>query len=108
MKTQMRTAAGRGRRGPHAGEGGFLLVMVMVVMLVLSTIAASTLINSFLERSLAKNQNYASIALQAADGGACGGDELDPRERERPDEAPQRRAVGRHRRLAEDADPHPR
>ena len=52
-----------------AGEGGFLLVMVMVVMLIVSAIAASTLINSFLEKSLAQNQNYASIALQAADAG---------------------------------------
>lgn len=62
-----------GRHATPAGEGGFLLVMVMVVMLVVSAIAASTLINSFLEKSLAKNQNYGSIALQAAEGGVAVG-----------------------------------
>ena len=69
MKTQTISGAEGERRQDLAGEGGFLLVMVMVVMLIVSAIAASTLINSFLEKSLAKNQNYASIALQAADAG---------------------------------------
>ena len=73
MNAQLKTGRAKRRGRLHADEGGFLLVMVMVVMLVLSTIAASTLINSFLERSLAKNQNYASIALQAADGGLAAG-----------------------------------
>jgi Tfp pilus assembly protein PilX len=72
MKTQTRTGAG-GRRARLGNEGGFLLVMVMVVMLALSAIAASTLINSFLERSLAKNQNYSSVALQAAEAGLAAG-----------------------------------
>jgi len=46
-----------------------LLVITMIILLVVSTLAATSLINAFLERSLAKNQNYASIALNAADGG---------------------------------------
>jgi type II secretory pathway pseudopilin PulG len=70
MKTLKGRTKGGGARLPGVrGEGGFLLVLVMVVLLVVSTIAGATLINSFLEKSLAKNQNYASIALQAADGG---------------------------------------
>jgi type II secretory pathway pseudopilin PulG len=59
---------------PHLGnERGMLLVIVMVIMLVVSSLAASSLINSFLEKSLSENQNYASIALQAADGGLADG-----------------------------------
>jgi type II secretory pathway pseudopilin PulG len=54
-------------------ERGMLLVIVMVVMLVVASLAASSLINSFLEKSLSENQNYASIALQAADGGLADG-----------------------------------
>lgn len=75
MKTQRidREQGEAPRAGRRADEGGFLLVLVMVVMLVLSTIAASTLINSFLQRSLSKNQNYASIALQAAEAGLAAG-----------------------------------
>jgi type II secretory pathway pseudopilin PulG len=69
MDTQPRNTRHGRRLPPPAGEGGFLLVMVMVVLLIVSAIASSTLINSFLERSLAKNLNYASVALQAADGG---------------------------------------
>lgn len=75
MKTLRQQVKGRSEtRLPVAqDEGGFLLVLVMVVLLVVSTIAGATLINSFLEKSLAKNQNYASIALQAADGGIAAG-----------------------------------
>lgn len=54
-------------------ERGMLLVITMLILLVVSTLAAANLINAFLERSLAKNQNYASIALNAADGGIQAG-----------------------------------
>lgn len=50
-------------------ERGMLLVITMLILLVVSTLAASNLINAFLERSISKNQNYASIALNAADAG---------------------------------------
>jgi len=56
-------------RSPLGDERGMLLVITMIILLVVSTLAATSLINAFLERSLAKNQNYASIALNAADGG---------------------------------------
>ena len=59
---------------PHLdNERGMLLVIVMVIMLVVASLASSSLINSFLEKSLSQNQNYASIALQAADGGLADG-----------------------------------
>lgn len=54
-------------------ERGMLLVIVMVILLVVSALAGANLINAMLERSLAKNQNYASIALQAAEGGIAQG-----------------------------------
>lgn len=54
-------------------ERGMLLVVTLVVLLVLSTLAAANLINSFLERSLARNQNYTSIAQNAADAGMARG-----------------------------------
>ncbi len=57
------------RRSPLCDEGGMLLVITMVILLVVSTLAATNLINAFLERSIAKNQNDASVALNAADGG---------------------------------------
>ena len=57
------------RSSALANEDGMLLVITMVILLVVSTLAAANLINAFLERSLAKNQNYASIALNAADAG---------------------------------------
>jgi type II secretory pathway pseudopilin PulG len=57
------------RRSPLANEDGMLLVITMVILLVVSTLAAANLINAFLERSLAQNQNNASVALNAADGG---------------------------------------
>jgi type II secretory pathway pseudopilin PulG len=50
-----------------------LLVIVMVMLLVVSTLAGASLVNSMLERSLAKNQNYASVALQAAEAGVADG-----------------------------------
>ena len=63
-----------GRPFPFLGnERGMLLVMTMIILLVVSTLAAANLINAFLERSLAKNQNYASIALNAADAGINAG-----------------------------------
>jgi type II secretory pathway pseudopilin PulG len=75
MKTHATQTDGRGRGALRHldNERGMLLVIVMVVTLVLATLAASTLVNSFLERSLAKNQNYASIALQSAEGGVAAG-----------------------------------
>ncbi|MHB8835724.1 MAG: hypothetical protein ACYC9Y_08440 [Candidatus Methylomirabilia bacterium] len=54
-------------------ERGMLLVMVMMVMLVVSSLAAANLINSMLERNLARNQNYASLALQATEAGIADG-----------------------------------
>lgn len=62
-----------GLRAPLRNEGGFLLVIAMIIMLVVSTLAAANLINAMLERSLAKNQNYASLALQAAEAGIADG-----------------------------------
>jgi len=50
-----------------------LLVIVMVMLLVVSTLAGANLVNSMLERSLARNQNYASLALQAAEAGVADG-----------------------------------
>jgi len=66
------TVTGRTRAGrlpPLRDERGMLLVITMLILLVVSTLGASNLINAFLERSIAKNQNYASIALNAADAG---------------------------------------
>ena len=54
-------------------ERGMLLVIVMMIMLVVSSLAAANLINAMLERSLAKNQNYSSLALQAAEAGIADG-----------------------------------
>jgi Tfp pilus assembly protein PilX len=54
-------------------ERGMLLVIVMMIMLVVSSLAAANLINAMLERSLAKNQNYASLSLQAAEAGIADG-----------------------------------
>lgn len=54
-----------------SNERGMLLVITMLVLLVLTTLGAASLINSYLERSLARNQNYASIALSAADAGVA-------------------------------------
>ncbi len=54
-------------------ERGMLLVMVMLIMLVVSSLAAANLINAMLERNLAKNQNYASLSLQAAEAGIADG-----------------------------------
>ncbi|HWR97907.1 MAG TPA: hypothetical protein VN317_05735, partial [Candidatus Methanoperedens sp.] len=65
----MTTVNGTRRRSPLANEDGMLLVITMIILLVVSTLAAANLINAFLERSLAKNQNNASVALNAADGG---------------------------------------
>ena len=75
MKNRMRTKKRGGRLPlPRLGnERGMLLVIVMVIMLVVASLAASSLLNSFLEKSLSENQNYASIALQAADGGLADG-----------------------------------
>lgn len=79
MKNRKDMKKGRGRLPlphphPHLGnERGMLLVITMVIMLVVASLAASSLINSFLEKSLSENQNYASIALQAADGGLADG-----------------------------------
>ena len=46
-----------------------LLVLTMVILLVLTSVAATNIINAYLERSLAKNHHYASLALNAADAG---------------------------------------
>jgi type II secretory pathway pseudopilin PulG len=56
-----------------ANERGMLLVIVMVMLLVISSIAGASLVNSMLERSLARNQNYATNALQAAEAGLADG-----------------------------------
>lgn len=75
MKTRMMrtTRTGAARRSPLANEDGMLLVITMVILLVVSTLAAANLINAFLERSLAQNQNIASVALNSADGGVQDG-----------------------------------
>ena len=54
-------------------QRGMLLVMVMIVMLVVTSLAAAGMVNSLLERNLAKNQNYGSLALQAAEAGIADG-----------------------------------
>lgn len=54
-------------------ERGMILAITMLIMLVLSTLAASTLVNSFLERSLARNQVNAAIAQNAVDAGIAEG-----------------------------------
>lgn len=74
MKTvRTQTGGGRPRRGHLGDESGMILVITMIIFLVLSTLAATDLINSFLERSLARNQNYASVAQTAADAGVAAG-----------------------------------
>lgn len=65
-----RPVAGRPGLGD---ERGMLLVITMIILLVVSTLAAANLINAFLERSIAKNQNNAGIALNAADAGIDAG-----------------------------------
>ncbi len=50
-------------------ERGMILVLTMVIFLVLSSIAATNIINAYLERSLARNQHYATVSLNAADAG---------------------------------------
>lgn len=76
MKTRRATLTPQGRApgAPRVGnERGMLLVITMIILLVISTLAAASLINAFLERSIAKNQNYASVALNAADAGVDAG-----------------------------------
>jgi type II secretory pathway pseudopilin PulG len=73
MKTTRTANRTPGGRSPLADEHGMLLVITMIVLLVISTLAAANLINAFLERSIAKNQNYANIALNAADAGVDAG-----------------------------------
>ncbi len=51
------------------GEEGMILVITLVVFLVLSSIAATNIINAYLEKSLARNQHFATISLNAADAG---------------------------------------
>jgi hypothetical protein len=50
-------------------ERGMILVLTMVIFLVLSSIAATNIINAYLEKSLAQNQHYATVSLNAADAG---------------------------------------
>jgi Tfp pilus assembly protein PilX len=50
-----------------------ILAITMFMLLVISTLAASTLVNSFLERSLSRNQVSATIAQNAADAGISAG-----------------------------------
>lgn len=69
----MRTNGRTKWRSALRDERGMLLVITMIIMLVVSTLAAANLINAFLERSIAKNQNFASIALNAADAGIAEG-----------------------------------
>ena len=53
MTTQTTHTRKRGaRRSALANEDGMLLVITMVILLVVSTLAAANLINAFLERSL--------------------------------------------------------
>ncbi len=52
-----------------ANERGMMLVLTMVILLVLSSMAASNLINAYLERSIARNQHYSTISLNAAEAG---------------------------------------
>ena len=63
----------RPRCGHLGDERGMILVITMIILLVLSTLAATDLINSFLERSLARNQNFSSVAQTAADAGVAAG-----------------------------------
>jgi hypothetical protein len=72
MKKRIRS---RGRSSiPYLGnEDGMILVLTMVILLALSSLAATNIINAYLERSLAKNQHYASLALNAADAGIAHG-----------------------------------
>ena len=55
MRTRTMGSAGA-RRSPLADERGMLLVITMIILLVVSTLAAANLINAFLERSIARNQ----------------------------------------------------
>jgi len=50
-------------------ERGMILVLTMVIFLVLSSIAATNIINAYLEKSLAQNYHYATVSLNAADAG---------------------------------------
>jgi hypothetical protein len=50
-------------------ERGMILVLTMVIFLVLSSLAATNIINAYLEKSLAQNQHYATVSLNAADAG---------------------------------------
>lgn len=50
-----------------------LLVLTMVVLLVLSTLAGASLVSSLLERSQARSQANAAIALNAAEAGVAAG-----------------------------------
>jgi len=69
MKRNIRHDEGWSPLGHLANEEGMMLVLTMVIFLVISSIAATNIINAYLERSLARNQHYATIGLNAADGG---------------------------------------
>lgn len=72
-----RGAGVNGRGGvalPHLrNERGMLLVVTLIILLVLSTLGAASLVNAYLERSLARNQHAASLAQNAADAGVTAG-----------------------------------
>ncbi len=68
--TAAKRAARRALRLDHLrNEEGMLLVLTMVIFLVLSSLAATNIINAYLERSLADNHHYATLSLNAADAG---------------------------------------
>lgn len=54
-------------------ERGMLLVLTMVILLVLSSLAGASLVNSLLERSQVRTQGNAAIALNAAEAGVAAG-----------------------------------
>jgi len=73
MKRQslVRTTPGTKGSSPLGNERGMILAITMMILLVISTIAAASLVNSFLERSLARNQASATIAQNAVDAGVA-------------------------------------
>lgn len=73
MKRHSREPQKRTAPGPSLlhNERGMILAITMMILLVISTIAAASLVNSFLERSLARNQVNATIAQNAVDAGVA-------------------------------------
>lgn len=76
MRQERAESIGTGRlpdlRG-KAGERGMILVLTLVVLLVLSMLAGASLINGLLQRSQARTEANAAIALHAAEAGVAAG-----------------------------------